>query len=75
MIILNKYSKNTIKTFLNFENYIVNSFDYDLSNGLVKKVAALEAADSTQDGTIADQGERITALENKVNNADTSLPA
>lgn len=36
MIILNKYSKNTIKTFLNFENYIVNSFDYDLSNGLVK---------------------------------------
>ncbi len=45
----------------------------DLSNGLVKKVAALEEADSTQDGAIADQGDRITALENKVNNTDTGL--
>lgn len=45
----------------------------DLSNGLVKKVAALETADSTQDGIITDQGNRITALENKVNNADTGL--
>lgn len=33
---LNKYSKTTIKTFLNFENYIVNAFDYELSNGLVE---------------------------------------
>ena len=45
----------------------------DLSNGLVKKVTALETADSTQDSTIADQGDKITALENKVNNADTGL--
>ena len=29
---LNKYSKTAIKTFLNFENYIVNAFDYELSN-------------------------------------------
>ena len=33
---LNKYSKTSIKTFLNFENYIVNAFDYELSNGLVE---------------------------------------
>lgn len=33
---LNKYSKNAIKTFLNFENYIINAFDYELSNGLVE---------------------------------------
>ena len=33
---LNKYSKTAIKTFLNFENYIVNAFDYELSNGLVE---------------------------------------
>ena len=33
---LNKYSKTAIKTFLNFENYIVNTFDYELSNGLVE---------------------------------------
>lgn len=33
---LNKYSKTAIKIFLNFENYIVNAFDYELSNGLVE---------------------------------------
>ena len=33
---LNKYSKKAIKTFLNFENYIINSFDYELSNGIVE---------------------------------------
>ena len=33
---LNKYSKVAIKTFLNFEKYIVNAFDYELSNGLVE---------------------------------------
>ncbi len=33
---LNKYSKVAIKTFLNFENYIVNAFDYELSNGLIE---------------------------------------
>ena len=33
---LNKYSKTAIKTFLNFEDYIINAFDYDLSNGLVE---------------------------------------
>ena len=33
---LNKYSKIAIKTFLNFENYIVNAFDYELSNGLIE---------------------------------------
>lgn len=32
---LNKYSKTAIKTFLNFEDYIINAFDYDLSDGLV----------------------------------------
>ena len=34
--VLNKYSKTAIKTFLNFENYIVNAFDYELSNGLIE---------------------------------------
>ena len=29
-------SKTAIKTFLNFENYIVNAFDYELSNGVVE---------------------------------------
>ena len=33
---LNKYSKTAIKTFLNFEDYIINAFDYNLSNGLVE---------------------------------------
>lgn len=33
---LNKYSKKAIKTFLNFEKYIINAFDYELSNGLVE---------------------------------------
>ena len=33
---LNKYYKIAIKTFLNFENYIVNAFDYELSNGLIE---------------------------------------
>ena len=33
---LNKYSKTAIKIFLNFENYIVNAFNYELSNGLVE---------------------------------------
>ena len=33
---LDKYSKKAIKTFLNFENYIINSFDYELSNGIVE---------------------------------------
>lgn len=34
--ILHKYSKIAIKTFLNFKNYIVNVFDYELSNGLIE---------------------------------------
>lgn len=33
---LNKYSKKTIKTFLNFENHIINSFDHELSDGIVE---------------------------------------
>ena len=33
---LNTYSKKAIRTFLNFESYIINSFDYDLSNGLIE---------------------------------------
>ena len=33
---LDKYSKKAIKTFLNFKNYIINSFDYELSNGIVE---------------------------------------
>ena len=33
---LNKYSKKAIKTFLNFEKYIINAFDYELSNGIVE---------------------------------------
>lgn len=33
---LNKYSKKAIKTFLDFENYIINAFDYELSNGIVE---------------------------------------
>jgi transposase len=33
---LNKYTKTAIKTFLNFEKYIVNAFDYELSNGIVE---------------------------------------
>lgn len=33
---LNKYSKKAINTFLNFEKYVVNAFDYELSNGLVE---------------------------------------
>lgn len=33
---LNKYSKTAIKTFLNFEDYIINAFNYDLSNCLVE---------------------------------------
>lgn len=33
---LNKYSKKAIKTFLDFEKYIVNAFDYELSNGLIE---------------------------------------
>ena len=33
---INKYAKKAIKTFLNFERYIVNAFDYELSNGIVE---------------------------------------
>lgn len=33
---VNKYTKKAIRTFLNFENYIVNAFDYELSNGIVE---------------------------------------
>jgi transposase len=33
---LNKHAKKAIKTFLNFEKYIVNAFDYELSNGIVE---------------------------------------
>ena len=33
---LNKYSKKAVKTFLNFEKYIINAFDYELSNGIVE---------------------------------------
>lgn len=33
---LNKYSKKAIKIFLNFENYIINSFEYELSNGIIE---------------------------------------
>ena len=33
---LNKYTKKTINTFLNFEKYILNAFDYELSNGIVE---------------------------------------
>ena len=33
---LNKYTKKAIKTFINFEKYIVNAFDYELSNGIVE---------------------------------------
>lgn len=33
---INKYAKKAIKTFLNFESYIVNAFDYELSNGIVE---------------------------------------
>lgn len=29
-------SKKAIKTFLNYENYIINSFDYELSNAIVE---------------------------------------
>lgn len=32
----NKYAKKAIKTFINFEEYIVNAFDYELSNGIVE---------------------------------------
>ena len=34
---MDKYSKKAIKTFLNFGNYIINSFDYKLSNGIVEE--------------------------------------
>ena len=33
---LDKYGKKAIKTFLNFEKYIINAFDYELSNGIVE---------------------------------------
>lgn len=33
---LNKPAKKAIKTFLNFESYIINAFDYELSNGIVE---------------------------------------
>lgn len=33
---LNKYARKAIKTFLNFESYIVNAFDFELSNGIVE---------------------------------------
>ena len=33
---LNKYTRKTIKTFINFEKYIINAFDYELSNGIVE---------------------------------------
>lgn len=32
----NKYAKKAIQTFLRFEHYIINSFDYELSNGIVE---------------------------------------
>ena len=32
----NKYVKKAIKTFLNFEKYILNAFNYELSNGIVE---------------------------------------
>ena len=34
---LDKYGRNAIKTFLNFEKYIINVFDYELSNGIVEE--------------------------------------
>ena len=33
---INKHVKKAIKTFLNFEKYILNAFDYELSNGIVE---------------------------------------
>ena len=33
---INKYTRKAIKTFINFEYYIVNAFDYELSNGIVE---------------------------------------
>ena len=33
---LNKYGRKAIKTLLNFEKYIINAFDYELSNGIVE---------------------------------------
>lgn len=33
---LNKDTRKAIKTFINFEKYIINSFDYELSNGIVE---------------------------------------
>ena len=33
---LNKPAKKAIKTFLNFESYIINAFDYELSNSVVE---------------------------------------
>ena len=33
---LNKYTRKAIKTFINFEKYIINAFDYELSNGIVE---------------------------------------
>ena len=33
---LNKYTRKAIKTFIDFEKYIINAFDYELSNGIVE---------------------------------------
>ena len=33
---LNKHVKKAIKTYLNFEKFFVNAFDYELSNGIVE---------------------------------------
>lgn len=33
---LNKHVKKAIKTYISFEKYIINAFDYELSNGIVE---------------------------------------
>ena len=35
-VLMKKLFKNAIKTFSNFEKYIINAFDYELSNGIVE---------------------------------------
>lgn len=34
---INKYIKKAIKTYLSFKNYIINAFNYELSNGIVEE--------------------------------------
>ena len=36
-VLMKKLFKNAIKTFSNFEKYIINAFDYELSNGIVEE--------------------------------------